>query len=175
VQNDIYKFYYALRSAGQNVWWNVAFQFLRLYNFIFIRISHGASRLQEALADRVAAQTYGAESFREGLTYLIKRRIEFIKSANVEINDAMEIKRPLQNLYELSVLSGTEVMQELQEELTRKTSPYDTHPSPTERFHYVQGIIGTDRSYDTKSVDMLFLNWEMLTVEMTTRIEETLK
>ena len=87
----------------------------------------------------------------------------------------MEIKRPLKNLYELSAISGAEVMQELQEELTRKTSPYDTHPSPVERFHYVQGIIGTDRSFDTKSVDMLFLNWEILTTEMTTRIEETLK
>jgi Zn-dependent protease with chaperone function len=175
VQNDIYKFYYALRSAGQNVWWNVAFQFLRLYNFIFLRISHGASRLQEALADRVAAQTYGAASFQDGLTHLIKRRIEFIKCANLEINDAIEIKRPLKNLYELSAVYGTEVNQELQEELTRKTSPYDTHPSPAERFRYVEGIVGTDRSFDTKRVDMLFLNWERLTAEMTTMIQESIK
>jgi len=45
---------------------NVAFHFLRPYLFLFRRISHGATRLQEVLADRAAARIYGAQPFEEG-------------------------------------------------------------------------------------------------------------
>ena len=39
---------------------NLGFHFLRLYYKIFTIISHGAGRLQEVLADRLAAYHYGA-------------------------------------------------------------------------------------------------------------------
>ena len=83
VQNDITKYFIALYNAQQNTIWNVAFHFLRLYNFIFQKISHGASRLQEVLADRVAAETFGTIAFVNGLTHVIKRQIEFVKYADV--------------------------------------------------------------------------------------------
>ena len=41
-------------------------QFVRLYHFIFRRITHGASRLQEINADRVAARLCGRDAF-EGM------------------------------------------------------------------------------------------------------------
>ena len=66
VNADMMKFGYAMAWSGQAVWWNIAFQFLRVYHFIFRRISHGATRLQEVLADRVAAAKYGAGAFEEG-------------------------------------------------------------------------------------------------------------
>ncbi len=55
INRDMMKFAIAMIESGQAVWWNVAFQFLRVYHFLFCRISHGATRLQEVLADRVAA------------------------------------------------------------------------------------------------------------------------
>ena len=174
VQQDIYNYYYALRAAGQNVWWNVAFQFLRLYNFIFLRISHGASRLQEALADRAAAQAYGAQSFQQGLTYLIKRRIEFVQCANAEINRAKDIQKPVGNLYMLKADSGAGAEQELQDELNRKTSPYDTHPGPVERFHFLEGIHGVIVCNETLPLDQLFTDWDALTAEMTRAITDKL-
>jgi Zn-dependent protease with chaperone function len=44
VTGGIQTFAVALGQAGFAVWWNLAFQFLRLYDFLFRRISHGATR-----------------------------------------------------------------------------------------------------------------------------------
>jgi Zn-dependent protease with chaperone function len=77
VRQDMMKFATAMAERGQAVWWNLAFQFLRIYSFLFRRISHGATRLQEVLADRVAAHNYGAAQFEEGLRHVIQRDIEF--------------------------------------------------------------------------------------------------
>ena len=41
VNQDMIKFAYAMAHAGQAVWWNIAFQFLLFYHFLFRRISHG--------------------------------------------------------------------------------------------------------------------------------------
>jgi Zn-dependent protease with chaperone function len=173
VRNDMNKYYYALYSAGQAVWWNIAFQFLRLYNLIFLRISHGATRLQEVLADRVAAQKYGKMAFQNGLTYAIKRDIEFTKYASFEIEEAKRIQRPFSNLYELSGSQNAEIEEELSKSLKRKTTEYDTHPSPIDRFRYI-GVIKelTYSAGNSIYIKDLFVNWESLTVEMTALLEQ---
>jgi len=137
VQNDMVKFYLTMRDAGQATLMNVAFHFLRFYNFLFRRISHGATRLQEILADRVAAQSYGALALEGGLRHVIRRGIEFDASANHEIKDAIDSRRPLQNLYEVSPGEGHTVEEDFQRAITRKTTEDDTHPSPQDRFRLV--------------------------------------
>jgi hypothetical protein len=77
VNTDMMKFAYAMIANEQASWWNVAFQFLRVYHFIFRRLSHGATRLQEVLADRVAALNYGPQAFEEGLTHVVRKSVEF--------------------------------------------------------------------------------------------------
>ncbi len=120
VQNDMVKYFFALQAAGQNVWWNVAFQFLRLYNYIFMQISYGATRLQEVLADRVAARTYGPVAFQNGLTYVVKRSIEFNKYAGNEIDEANDSNRPYQNLYEMDGNAAMKSRRPWNRPLTRK-------------------------------------------------------
>lgn len=171
VQNDITKYFIALHNAEQNTIWNIAFHFLRLYNFIFLRISHGATRLQEVLADRVAAETFGTPSFVNGLTHVIKRQIEFDKYVNTEIDEAIESKRPLNNLYELKETTDTTIEEELNKILNSKTTEDDTHPSPADRFRYISGIKTTTISKDNSLVTDLFENWNVLTEEMTQTIE----
>jgi Zn-dependent protease with chaperone function len=172
VRNDMNKYFYALYSAGQTVWWNIAFQFLRLYNLIFLRISHGSTRLQEVLADRVAAKTFGKLAFQNGLTYVIKREIEFTMYASSEIEEAKQMQRQFNNLYELSGNQDNEIGKELSKALNRTTSEYDTHPCPIDRFRYI-GIVDDSAHSKINSLKItdLFLNWEALTVEMTTFIE----
>ncbi|MFL6276956.1 MAG: M48 family metalloprotease [Blastocatellia bacterium] len=75
VTSDIMKFALALTEHRQAVWYNLAFQFLRAYQFIFHRISYGATRLQEAMADRVAAINYGPQAFEAGLRHVNSRQI----------------------------------------------------------------------------------------------------
>lgn len=175
VQNDINKYFIALHNAQQNTVWNVAFQFLRLYNFIFLRISHGATRLQEVLADRIAAKTFGTPSFVNGLTHVIKRQIEFEKYANVEIEEAVELKRPINNLYELHGNHDTTIEEELSEILNSKTTEDDTHPSPADRFRYIEGIKSANVIEDDSLVKDLFQDWNALTEEMTKTIDERIE
>lgn len=171
VQNDITKYFIALYNAQQNTIWNVAFHFLRLYNFIFQKISHGASRLQEVLADRVAAETFGTIAFVNGLTHVIKRQIEFGKYADVEIEEALELKRAINNLYELKGNQDATIEEELNKALNSKTTEEDTHPSPADRFRYIEGIKTVNILEDNSLVSDLFENWNALTEEMTKTID----
>ncbi|MDD4972443.1 MAG: M48 family metallopeptidase [Paludibacter sp.] len=171
VQNDMNKYVYALYMANQATLWNIAFQFLRLYSFIFRRISHGSTRLQEVLADRVAARTFGTTAFENGLTYVIKREIEFHSFANTEIKEAVESKRPLNNLYELSSQRIGSFDEELNKAIHQKTTENDTHPSPADRFRFIAGINTLSAYQDSALVTELFTNWEAITDEMTKKIE----
>ena len=176
VRKDMHKYVRALLMSGQAVWWNLAFQFLRLYNFIFLRISNGCTRLQEILADRVAAENYGAVAFENGLTHVIKRQVEFVKFAKMEIEDARKIKRPFSNLYNLNQpAAASEIEKTVKEILKRETTMDDTHPCPTDRFRYVNGLGKTERSGDEKYVTEFFTDWEAITKEMTSIIEDSWK
>jgi hypothetical protein len=132
---------------GQAVWWNLAFQFLRVYDFIFRRISHGATRLQEVLADRVAARHYGAKHFEEGLRHVVRRNVEFTFVANSEISRA----------------------------LTRPTTEDDTHPGPSDRFRLVSRLVSTAERSASGMLWDLFVSPASLTAEMTAQVEEWVK
>lgn len=174
VQRDMTNYYVALYNSGNASWWSIAFLFLKFYHFIFTRISAGATRLQEVLADRVAAETYGATSFRNGLTFVVRRSIEFGVLANAEIKQANEQERSYNNFYELSQESSIEsdIESELQKSLNRKTSEQDTHPSPVDRFRYVEGITKKNLNPASGTVHEFFINWSELTVEMTDEINK---
>jgi Zn-dependent protease with chaperone function len=66
-----------LAARGAAGWYNPAWLFLNGFYSIFLRISQGASRLQEVLADRWAALSYGAQAFEEGLRHAITQSIRF--------------------------------------------------------------------------------------------------
>jgi hypothetical protein len=174
VNNDMMKFAYAMAAAGHAVWWNLGFQFVRIYHFLFRRISHGASRLQEVLADRMAAMKYGARAFEEGLTHAIRRSVEFPAVANREITIAVNDGRSLHDLYGLGFEKETSIEGEIEKSLTRPTSEDDTHPSPADRFRFVRQIGAGNHSDDPAMVWDLFQNREALTMEMTKLIDKSL-
>jgi hypothetical protein len=171
VSNDMMKFAHAMIVNGQASWWNIAFQFLRVYHFIFRRISHGATRLQEVLADRVAALKYGPLAFEEGLTHVVRKSAEFHHLAVKEIDASVQARRALQNLYELRLDQNPDLEKEMDESLNRETSEDDTHPSPTDRFRLTRKIAGANELPATGMVWDLFKNREGLTNEMTSLIQ----
>jgi Zn-dependent protease with chaperone function len=175
VRNDMYKYIVALYQAGQTVWWNIAFQFLRLYDKIFRTISHGATRFQEVMADRLAAQNYGSGSFQDGLTYVVKRNLEFQAFANYEIETAKKDNRPISDLYELTAGPETTVEEQFQSAMNRETTNDDTHPSPKDRFRYVAGLGNTGSGSINNYVRDLFKDWSAITHEMTENIKEKIK
>lgn len=179
VNKDMIVFAYAMAAAGQAVWYNLAFQFLRAYHFIFRRISHGATRLQEILADRVAVYNYGARAFEEGLTHVIYRDVEFNHIAVREINAAADARRTLQNLYELPEAKGGDAERDVEtafrESLERKTSEDDTHPAPSERFRLAQRVKTKGEPSADGTVWELFADREAITCEMSQLIEQRMK
>jgi Zn-dependent protease with chaperone function len=178
VNNHIIHLAEAMALSGTATFYNVAFQFLRLYHFIFRRITHGATRLQEILADRVAAYQYGPETFREGLTHVIRREVEFSHLANEEIGEAIKANRMIQNLYELSaqdedVKKGLEV--KMNEFLTRPTTEDDTHPSPQDRFRFTSQIKAKEIAPLSGMVWDLFKDRGALTNEMNDLLEKAVR
>ena len=171
VRQDMMKFAVAMAQHGQAVWWNLAFQFLRIYDFLFRRISHGATRLQEVMADRVVAQKYGGALFEEGLRHVIRGSIEFQAAAQDEVQSAVNSRRPCQNLYTLPPSRTDDVERLVAEAIARPTAEDDTHPGPLDRFRLVSRAAAPGAESDTALVWDLFSDREALTREMTSTIE----
>ena len=171
VRGGMFRFALALAQSGYAVWWNLAFQFLRVYDFIFRRISHGATRLQEVLADRVAIRRYGLDAFQAGLTHVIRRGAEFEHAANAEIVEAIASQRAMANLYTLPKATAADAGGEIEQQITARmnapTSEDDTHPSPRDRFRLGSRIRSTVAVRDGGPVWELFRDPEALMLEMT--------
>jgi tetratricopeptide (TPR) repeat protein len=178
VNNRMATMAHSMVSSEQATPWNIAFQFLRLYHFLFRRLSHGATRLQEILADRVAVQNYGAAAFTAGLSHVIRRSLEFDYLAANEINTAVQTQRSLVNLYKLEVsTSDTQqlVEEQFQEAINQPTTEDDTHPSPHERFALAQKIVCANLTDVPGQVWDLFTNQQALTEEMSEWVENQVK
>jgi len=178
VNMDIMRLAESMGQSGTATFYNIAFQFLRFYHFLFRRITHGASRLQEILADRVAVYQYGADAFREGLRHVIRRDIEFSHIAESEINAAYNAGRALRNLYEMMPQDenvSQSLEQEFNEYLARPTTEDDTHPSPQDRFKLIAGIKSRETAPIEGLVWDLFKDKNALTTEMNDLLEQRLK
>jgi Zn-dependent protease with chaperone function len=141
---------------------NPAMWFIRAYYQIFLRLTLGASRLQEILADRAAVLAYGAHTAVGGLKTIIRRALEFSAQINLEVPKALEENRQLRNLYALEPLGGTaslELEKSYNEALSRPSSPFDSHPAPKDRIALMQRIYtGIVSSEDTRPAWDLFPN-----------------
>jgi hypothetical protein len=171
VNIDMLKFAQVLIESRQAVLWNFAWHFLRAYAFLFRRISHGATRLQEVLADRVAASRYGAANFEEGLRHVVRRNAEFTATVNDEVQQALEARRALRNLYTLEPPRTLELTHEIDDALLRETTEDDPHPGPQDRFRLISGITTTAVWTGDGLVWDLFANAEGVAKEMTAQIE----
>ncbi len=174
VRGGMFQFAMALAQSGYAVWWNLAFQFLRIYDFIFRRISHGATRLQEVLADRVAIRRYGLAAFQEGLTHVIRRGAEFEHAANAEFVEAIASQRAIANLYTLPAATAAEARDELEQQIAARmnapTSEDDTHPSPRDRFRLGSRIRSTVVARDGGPAWELFRDPPAIMLEMTKQV-----
>lgn len=175
VNTDILRTADSMAAGGTATVYNLGFQFLRLFHFLFRRITHGASRLQEVLADRVAAYYFGAQAFKDGLNHVIRRELEFTHVADKEINAALGTNRALQNLYEMSVQEDAAVQaieDELRSAVDRPTTDDDSHPSPRDRFRYIENIRSTEVERLDGEVWDLFADRAAITAEMNALIEK---
>lgn len=132
-----------LAKGGVAAWYNPAWSFLNGFHRLFVRISHGASRLQETLCDRWAAFAYGSEAFERGLRHVVERSIAFDAHANCTLQEVVQQRRPLDNLYAYApstAIDVDDVARQFEERLHAKPSAYDSHPPPWERIETVRRL-----------------------------------
>lgn len=162
-----------IAGRGVATWYNPAWLFVNGFHRVFLRVSQGASRLQEVLADRWAALTYGSKAFEDGLRHVISRSVRFDSHASVTLNEVIQQKRPLENLYSYQpehppIERGVD--ESVREALEANPSPYDSHPSPADRIAWVRALASPGASAssgDGAEVWSLFQDREAIERTMT--------
>jgi Zn-dependent protease with chaperone function len=148
VRASVYRMAYSMTTTGQAHWYNPVWWFVNGFYRVFLRITLGASRLQEILADRFAAMSYGVHDFVDGLTHIARQSLAFEMRASREIEQATEQRRGLLNLYTLSPLESNsqgELETKVQEVMSQPTSPYDSHPAVRERIELVKQLQASEK------------------------------
>jgi Zn-dependent protease with chaperone function len=167
-----------LARGGAAAWYNPAWLFVHGFYRVFLRISQGASRFQEIMADRWSAILYGPKAFEEGLRHVIARSIQFNAHAQFTLKEILEAPRPLSNFYAYKprkALTQEKLSEALEKAVHATTSPYDSHPSPGDRFKLLEAlpIDGIAASAEDRSPAWsLFSNRVGLEGLMTERIRE---
>jgi Zn-dependent protease with chaperone function len=168
---------YALASR-ERMWWGPSRLFVRALRRMFLRITMGASRMREILADQRAASVYGKQNLIDALKHLVHADITFGARVTKETDLAMRIRTNLKNLYAGPPLSGAlleEVRSKTDEEMSRPTSPYDTHPGMADRIRLLEQLDVPEPAYHAALGQSpawdLFVNAEELQEEMTYLIE----
>ena len=170
-----------LAKGGAARWYNPAWLFVTGFYRLFLRVSQGASRLQELLADRWAARLYGPEAFARGLRHVVEREVRFRVSADAVLKAAVQFRRPVVNLYEEAAAlgaSGDDVEAKIRSAMDRQTSPYDSHPAPADRLRLV-GTLATDGDRRPRNgpdeVWHLFTERDALEREMTEQVRRNIR
>jgi Zn-dependent protease with chaperone function len=179
VYASLYQMAQRLLHGGAAQVFNPVWLFVLGYQRIFLRITLGASRLQEILADRYAAMAYGGQNFIEGLQSVIRQGIAFPLQADYEIRRSFDLNRPIYNLYDLPFeekLQG-EVEKQIEEAMLRPTSQYDSHPAPKERIELIERLhVPYSAIQDNRLPALrLFPNPEELQRELTAEVMKNIR
>jgi Zn-dependent protease with chaperone function len=164
-----------LVQGGAAAWYNPAWLFFQGFFRVFLRISQGASRLQEILADRWSAATYGPAAFEAGLRHVIARSVRFDAHVNATLSEVLEGPRRLRNLYAYrpaKPLDESSIEAEVEKAINAEPSPYDSHPSPRDRFELVRRMPAVEGEDDASDAFTLFDDPENIEVRMTALVRE---
>jgi Zn-dependent protease with chaperone function len=162
-------------------WYNPAWLFVNGFYRIFLRISQGASRLQEVLADRWAALLYGSRAFEQGLRHVVEQSVRFDAHAGATVNEVVMEKRELPNLYAYRPTvapAEAEVDRAVQQAVAAPPSPYDSHPSPADRMAWVRALAapGAGASQDDeRPAWTLFPDRDAIERRMTAAIRDNIR
>ena len=147
---------------------------------IYLRVTLGASRLQEILADRFAAVAFGARHLIEGLKDITRLSLRFHKVIEKEVdsfaNDATSLRRIYETPYGLHPDHLREITESFEEIVNAPTSPYSSHPSIGDRIELLEKI-KSDSAIDDDphpAIDLID-DADALISEMAAMMEENVK
>ncbi len=168
-----------MAKNGAAAFYNPAWWFVSGFYRVFLRISQGASRLQEIEADRVAARLFGAAAFKEGLLHAIEADARFESAVQGVLRGFVEQDVPLTNLYRQiaeHAVDETEVHGNVALAMAQPASAYDSHPAPADRIALVEalqaalGIEPVERDDDDLYAWTLFDDRDALELRLTATV-----
>lgn len=180
VRRSIYRMAQHLAAGGQTHSLNPIWLFLNGFNQVYLRITLGASRLQEILADRDAARVYGVQSVADALTYIVHQRLVFDLQVSREVELSRGLRRALQNLYTLPDTPPASLQErlerQLEQQISRPSSPYDSHPAVRERLDRLRRLAPADPPPESREPALdLLPTAETLQNEMTALLQDNLR
>lgn len=179
VRRSLTQMIVSLSLGGAAGRFNPAWLFVEGFHHVFLRISQGASRLQEVLADRWAVAAYGSENFVAGLQHVIRREVRFDAEVNHAVTIAIETSTPLRSLYRRpgTVENSAEVNEAVRQAIQRAAGPYDSHPSPETRMAHANALAVADQpaSEDANDVWSLFANRPALECKLMELVQRNLR
>jgi len=122
---------------------NPAWLFLHWYCRTFLRITQGASRLQEVLADRRALHACGTRAFVDGFRHSLRQKIAFGMAIDVVVERALREDEPVPDLYaaiRAVTLDPAIVEARLGEILGTETEEFASHPAPKDRIAAAEAL-----------------------------------
>ncbi len=181
VSCSIYRMAHGLAVRGQATWYNPVWWFLKGFERIFLRITLGASRLQEILADRHAAFACGPADLSAGLRNTVRQAVFFDAQFQREARAATSKGRRLRNLYALPPIEGESEREAferaVEEAMTRPTSPYDSHPAMRDRLDLIGKLVraGDDEEDTSPEAWLLLPNAFELQEQMTALVDASVR
>ena len=166
-----------LQRLGTATFFNPVWLFINGFYRIFLRITRGASRLQETLADRNATLLFGRQNMLSSLEHIVHQDLLFRARLATEVNAAHTENRNLRNLYTLTVVeNSTDIETNYQKIMQAQTSPYDSHPSMQERRVLIQSLGTNDIALEDRTpVWELFGDSTGLQERITRNVESNLQ
>jgi Zn-dependent protease with chaperone function len=188
VRASVYALAVRLADRGFAHKYHPVWLFVQNYYRAFLRMTLGASRLQEVLADRYAALAYGAQTAAGALAAIVHQGVAFDMQLRYEVEQAALFKRPLDNCYQLpSPEVGplrAKFAEGVEKAMNSQTTPYDSHPAPQERIRLLQALatgnnaanVGVPASPEDQAPAWgLLANATALQNEMTAKIQANVK
>jgi Zn-dependent protease with chaperone function len=169
-----------MARSGVGTWYNPAWWFLRGFYNVFLRVTQGASRLQEVLADRWAALAYGSAAFERGYVHVVSRSVRFDAHVDATLNEVVDQKRPLPNLYRYQPAAAADPAAErtlgeaIEQAMEREPHAFDSHPAPRQRLAWVRALAapGTPSPDDEREAWSLFEDREAIEQRLTREVRE---
>ncbi|MCS7469716.1 DUF1559 domain-containing protein [Stieleria sp. ICT_E10.1] len=176
VQFAMHQFADAISERGKIRWWDITIHFLRTFHYLFTRLTLGASRLQEVLADRAAVETYGSSAFVDGLKHVIRRDIEFDHIVSGAIGDKIKSDLAPSHFYapkpQINAFDQREIDGIIRGIMCRKTTVYDSHPAPIERLALAQRWKSASRSDSGLAIELFDQSGAPVRDEMSTLLAD---
>jgi Zn-dependent protease with chaperone function/Flp pilus assembly protein TadD len=150
-------------AGGRMVMLNPAFWFLRWYMHVYVRITRGQGRRRELLADRLAALTYGGDTFARALVSASEADEDLLRALNL-LGTLRSVGLDGEPLYHLQDMKRQQTAAPLRAALAadrsrRNPNPFDTHPPIADRIRRVVGMPGA-RADDPRPASSLLSNPE---------------